>query len=76
MGAPSLRVGDLVAVQYPWEGDHPDPPNSVDPEVWVGLIIEIVDPLNPYAMDKMWCFKTESVHILNSHRDQIEVLNK
>jgi len=68
-----LQVGDLVAVRYPGSavgivGDLP--------ERWLGFIIETAESSDPSSMDKMWCFKTESVHIINIYRDQIEVLNK
>ena len=66
-----LEVGDLVAVRYPGSAIVGDLP-----ERWLGFVIETTESSDPYSMDKMWCFKTESVHILNTDRDYIEVLNK
>ena len=67
-----LEIGDLVSVRY-----LANQLDELGPEqkTFLGCIIEIGedDPLN---MDRMWCFETESVHILNPHRDKIEVLNR
>jgi len=66
-----LEVGDLVSVQYPGSAIVGDLP-----ETWLGFIIETTEASHPHSMDKMWCFKTKSVHILSTDRDHIEVLNK
>ena len=64
-----LKIGDLVRVRYPKDKFY-------DGESSVGIVIETIRSPGPFAMNKMWCFKTESVHIIDAFRDEIEVLNK
>ena len=67
-----LEIGDLVSVRYlASQLDELGP----DQKTFLGCIIETSED-NPLSMDRMWCFETESVHILNPHRDKIEVLNR
>ena len=66
-----LEIGDLVSVRYlANQLDELGP----DQKTFLGFIIETSH--EPMSMDRMWCFETESVHILNPHRDKIEVLNR
>ena len=64
-----LEIGDLIRVRYPKDKFY-------DGECSVGIVIETVRSPKPHSMDKMWCFKTESTHIIDVFRDEIEVLNK
>ena len=64
-----LEIGNLVRVRYPKDKFY-------DGESSVGIIIEPTRSPGPYSMNKMWCFKTEAVHIIDVFRDEIEVLNQ
>ena len=64
-----LEIGKLVRVRYPKDKFY-------DGESSVGIVIETTRSPGPPSMDKMWCFKTESTHIIDICRDEIEVLNK
>ena len=66
-----LEIGDLVSVRY-----LANQLDELGPEqkTFLGCIIETSQ--EPMSMDRMWCFETESVHILNPHRDKIKVLNR
>ena len=66
-----LEIGDLVSVRY--LANQLDELGA-EQKTFLGCIIETGH--EPLAMDRMWCFETESVHILNPHRDKIEVLNR
>jgi|TARA_R100000049_G_C1925450_1_gene69966 hypothetical protein len=68
-----LEIGDLVSVRYLAAKLEELGP---DQKMFLGCIIEVSDSPGPHTMDKMWCFETESVHILNPHRDKIKVLNR
>jgi|TARA_Y100000310_G_scaffold331382_1_gene404833 hypothetical protein len=61
-----LKVGDMVRVRYPTDIFDPE-------EAFMGIIIETKD--NGHV-DRMWCFKTHSTHIINRINDEIEVLNR
>lgn len=64
-----LEIGNLVRVRYPKDKFY-------DGEFSVGIIIETTRSPGPYSMNKMWCFKTEAVHIIDVFRDEIEVLSQ
>jgi hypothetical protein len=64
-----LEIGDLIRVRYPKDKFY-------DGECSVGIVIETTRSPGPYTINKMWCFKTESTHIIDVFRDEIEVLNK
>ena len=67
-----LEIGDLVSVRYLASQLNELGP---DQKTFLGFIIETGED-HPLSMDRRWCFETESVHILNPHRDKIEVLNR
>ena len=64
-----LEIGNLIRVRYPKDKYY-------DGEFSVGIVIETSHSPGPFAANKMWCFKTESMHIIDIFRDEIEVLNK
>jgi len=64
-----LKVGDMVRVRYPTDIFDPE-------EAFVGVIIETKDNGHLPHVDRMWCFKTHSTHIINRIKDEIEVLSE
>ena len=65
-GRLKLEIGDLVRVCYPND-------KFFAGEEFIGIIIET---RVGQMFDKMWSITTGSMHILNQHRDEIEVLNR
>ena len=61
-----LKVGDLVRVRYPTDAFFAG-------EEYLGFITETREG---GELDEMWCITTNTQHILNKFRDEIEVLNK
>lgn len=61
-----LKIGDLVRVRYPKD-------KFFDGEVFLGFVTHTT---RTGVFNKMWCITTDSEHILNHFRDEIEVLNK
>ena len=61
-----LKVGDLVRVRYPNDA-------FFAAEEYLGFITETRES---GGLDTMWCITTNTQHILDKFRDEIEVLNK
>lgn len=62
----NLKVGDLVRVRYPNDAHFAG-------EEYLGFITETRES---GVLDAMWCISTNTQHILDKFRDEIEVLNK
>jgi len=61
-----LKVGDLVRVCYPTDAFFAG-------EEYLGFITETRES---GGLDTMWCITTNTQHILDKFRDEIEVLSK
>ena len=62
-----MKIGDLIRVRY-YE--------NKDEDGWYhGVLVESGEDTKP-GFDMMWCAETESFHILQKHKDFIEVLHE
>jgi len=61
-----FKVGDLVRARYPNDAFFAG-------EEFLGFITETTES---GGLDTMWCITTNTQHILDKFRDEIEVLSK
>ena len=62
-----MKVGDIIKVRYPHDAFFAG-------ETFIGVVTgtyESGDDVNTF-----WCFRTDSEHIIDPYRDEIEVMSK
>ena len=62
-----MRVGDIIRVKYPTDAYYAG-------ETFIGVVTATRETGSHLNM--FWCFGTDSEHIIDRYRDEIEVISK
>ena len=62
-----MKVGDIIRVKYPTDTFYAG-------EAHIGVVTATQETGSHFNL--FWCFGTDSEHIIDTYRDEIEVISK